>query len=344
MRDAEFAVVGAGVMGAATAWALSKRGAEVVLLEQFEVGHRRGSSHGRSRVFRFSYEDPRYVRMAMESLPLWRDIESESATPLLTTHGGLDFGADLDPNATALQQCGASFEMIGAEEATDRFPAVELPGEQPALFQGDAGVVFADAAVRAFVDAGKRRGVELLERAAVLEVEPNDATAVIRTEGETYRVRRAVVTAGAWIRPLLVRAGIDVPVVPTRETVAYFSHDDEMSLPILVDRGSPFVYALPDPGHGIKAGGHHTGPPTDPNEEGTVSTETVELLAEWVGRHYPGAGRRAWHAETCLYTNTADEHFILERHGAVVVGSPCSGHGFKFAPLIGERLAALALS
>ena len=342
MRDAEIAVVGAGVMGAATAWALSRRGAEVVMFEQFEVGHTRGSSHGRSRVFRFSYEDPTYVRMAMESLPLWREIESESGTPLVTILGGLDFGADLTPNVRALQQCGASFEILPVEQAIDRFPTISLPGQDGALFQGDAGIVFADAAVRAFIDAGKRRGVEMLERTPVLEVEPNDNAAVVRTGRETYRVRRAVVTAGAWVRPLLASVSIDVAVVPTRETVAYFDHEDEMSLPILVDRGSPFVYALPDPGHGIKAGGHHTGPRTDPNEVGTVNTETVELLAEWVGRHYPGADSRPREAETCLYTNTANEHFILERHGAVVVGSPCSGHGFKFAPLIGERLAALA--
>ena len=324
-------------MGAATAWALSTRGAEIVLFEQFDIGHTRGSSHGRSRVFRFSYEDPVYVRMAMESLPLWRKIEAESGTPLLTILGGIDFGGDLRPNVQALQQSGASFELIDIEDATERFPMISLRGEDRALFQRDAGIVFADAAVTAFAEAGRRGGVEVLERTPVLGIESNDRGATIRTDGETYRVRRAVVTAGAWVRPLLAATGIDVPVVPTRETVAYFAHEDEMSLPILVDRGSPFVYALPDPGHGIKVGGHHTGPPTDPNEEGSVRTEIVDVLADWVGRRFPGADPRPHAAETCLYTNTSDEHFILERHGPVVVGSPCSGHGFKFAPLIGER-------
>ncbi|MDP8957331.1 MAG: FAD-dependent oxidoreductase [Actinomycetota bacterium] len=344
MRDAEFAVVGAGVMGAATAWALSKRGADVVLFEQFEMGHRRGSSHGRSRVFRFSYEDAMYVRMAMDSVPLWREIESESGAPLLTILGSLDFGGDLTPNIHALQQCGASLEVIEPDEATARFPTITLRGERRALFQEDAGIVFADVAVRAFLEAGRRRGVEILEGTAVLEITPGHDKAVIQTERDAFPVRRAVVTAGAWVRPLLAGTRIDVPVVPTRETVAYFAHEDEMSLPILVDRGSPFVYALPDPGHGIKAGAHHTGPPTDPNGNGTVSADIVDLLTDWVGRHYPGAEPRPWEAETCLYTNTANERFILERHGAVVVGSPCSGHGFKFAPLIGERLAALASS
>jgi sarcosine oxidase len=343
MRDAEFAVVGAGVMGAATAWALSKQSPEVVLFEQFEVGHTRGSSHGRSRVFRFSYEDPIYVRMAMESLPLWREIEAEAGRALLTILGSVDVGGDLTPNIDALRQCGASFEILRAKDAARRFPAIAPDGDDRVLFQRDAGIVAADAAVKAFLEAGKGRGVEVLERTPALGIESNHRGATIRTEHESYRVLRAVVTAGAWVRPLLAGSGIDVPVVPTRETVAYFAHADEMSLPILVDRGSPFVYALPDPGHGIKAGAHHTGPPTDPNDHGTVSTEIVELLSGWVARHYPHADPRPHHAETCLYTNTADEHFILERRGAVVVGSPCSGHGFKFAPLIGTRLAQLAL-
>ncbi len=343
MADAEFAVIGAGVMGAATAWALSKRGKEVVLLEQFEVGHNRGSSHGRSRVFRFSYEDPMYVRMAMEALPLWREIEAESGQRLLTIVGGLDFGVDLTPNIEALRRCGASFEILSGEEATRRFSAIALPGQDRVLFQGDAGIVAADGAVATFVEAAKRRGATVMQRTPVLEVSSDQVDAAVRTEGATYRVRRAVVTAGAWVQPLLATGGVDVPVVPTRETVAYFAHDDEMSLPVLVDRGSPLIYALPDPGHGIKAGAHHTGPPTDPNDAGTVDQDIVDLLTEWVGRHYARADSRPHHAETCLYTNTSDEHFILERRGAVVIGSPCSGHGFKFAPLVGERLAALAL-
>ena len=344
MPDTEFAVVGAGVMGAATAWGLSKRGREVVLFEQFELGHKRGSSHGRSRVFRFSYEDPTYVQMAMQALPLWREIEAESEQGLLTMLGGLDFGSDLSPNIEALQRSGASFELLSAGEATRRFPAIALPRQERALFQGDAGIVAADAAVTAFLDAAKRRGATVMERTSVLEVNADDDVATLRTEAETHRVRRAVVTAGAWIRPLVVAMGVDVPVVPTRETVAYFSHPDEMSPPILADRSSPFIYGLPDPGHGIKAGAHHTGPQTNPNEQGSVDTEIVDLLGQWVAAHYPGADPQPHHAETCLYTNTADEHFILERHGSVVIGSPCSGHGFKFAPVIGERLAALALS
>ena len=343
MDDTQIVIVGAGVMGLATARALSKRGGEVVVLEQFEVGHTRGSSHGQSRVFRFSYDDALYVQMAMESLPLWRQLEYESGRSLLRILGGLDFGGDLGPNIQALQSCGATFELMKARDVASRFPTVSLPEGAEALFQEDAGIVAADEAVRGFLDAATNRGVEVRERTRVLDIQPVEGGALIATEGQTYRANRVVVTVGAWVGPLLAGAGLDVPVVPTRETVAYFPHGDEMMVPILVERGSWFIYALPDPGHGIKVGAHHTGPKTDPNEEGIVSGEVVEVLAEWVSRHYPLASSHPDRAETCLYTNTEDEHFILERRGAMVIGSPCSGHGFKFAPLIGERLADLAL-
>src|SRR6266705_943763 len=148
------AVVGAGVMGSATAWRLAVRGKRVVLFEQFDVGHAHGSSHGAARIFRFSYDHPMYVQMAMEALPMWREIEAESGRALLTTTGGLDIGppSNLDANAGALAAGGARFELLTGREAVARFPALSLPPDAPVLFQPDAGVVAADAAVRAFVE------------------------------------------------------------------------------------------------------------------------------------------------------------------------------------------------
>jgi sarcosine oxidase len=133
-------------------------------------------------------------------------------------------------------------------------------------------------------------------------------------------------------------------VTPTRETVAYFGHDDPLSLPTLVDWSDPTaLYALASPGQGLKAGLHHTGPVIDPDEEGAVDAEIVARLAAGVRERYVRAAPEPHGAETCIYTNTSDESFVLERHGRIVVGSACSGHGFKFAPLIGERLADLAV-
>jgi sarcosine oxidase len=153
--------------------------------------------------------------------------------------------------------------------------------------------------------------------------------------------RVAVVTAGAWAGGLLAEVGIDLPVEPSRQTVAYFPAIGDPP-PVVIDwsQGTVF-YALPSPETGIKVGEHRIGPTADPDEEAVADPGWVAALESWVAERLPGVRPNAVHAETCLYTNTSDERFILERHGPIVVGSACSGHAFKFAPLIGQRLADL---
>jgi sarcosine oxidase len=346
MRDVDVVVVGAGVMGSATAWRLATRGRRVILLEQFDLCHDRGSSHGAVRVFRFSYDDPMYVGMAMEALPLWRELEEESGRTILTVTGGYDFGPSdrLEANAKALASRGASFEMINGAEVIHRFPATSLPSDAPVLYQPDAGVISAELAVQTFAERAVERGTELRERTPVLGVRSTEDGVEVMTAEETYRAPVAVVTAGSWARGLLTGAGIDLPVVTSRETVAFFALREEPRLPVLVEWTSPPTYALPSPGQGVKAGWHRSGPEAGPEQPGHVDPKVMDHLSAWIGEHYRAADLEPHHAETCMYTNTSDESFILERHGPIVVGSACSGHGFKFAPLIGERLARLASS
>lgn len=346
MRDVDVVVVGAGVMGAAAAWRLAGRGREVVVLEQFDLGHDRGSSHGSVRVFRFSYDDPRFVGMAMDALPLWRELERESERTILTITGGYDFGPSehLEANAKALATQGASIEMIDGKELMRRYPATSVAADSPILHQPDAGFIFAELAVRTFAERAAERGADLRERSPVLGLRSSDDRVEVTTAGETFRARMAIVTAGSWARGLLEGVGIDLPVVPSRETVAFFALKDDPPVPVLVEWTSPPTYALPSPGQGLKAGWHRSGPEADPDQPGPVDSRVIDYLSSWVAEHYPSADPHPYHAETCMYTNTADESFILERHGPIVVGSACSGHGFKFAPLIGERLAELASS
>ena len=333
-------VVGAGVMGAATANALAGRGHEVTLWEQFTVGHTRGSSHGRSRIFRFSYPEAVFVGMAQESLGLWRRLEADAGTDLITTTGGLDTGKRLDDHTAALDAHGIPHELIEAAEVRARWPFLALPEDETALFQPDAGIIAAERAVKVFVDGARSRGAEVREGARVVGLRVRSDRVEVQADDVTMDCDVVVVTAGGWAPKLLATEGIDLPVRPTRETVAYFRLDE--SPPTLVDWGDPSVYALPSPGQGIKVGEHIAGPTTDPDDVGTVNEASIERLRSWVAQRYPTADPDSHHAETCIYTNTADEHFILERHDRVVVGSPCSGHGFKFAPLVGERLADLA--
>ena len=346
MPRADVIVVGAGVMGAAAAWRLARLGGEVVLLEQFEAGHDHGSRHGVARVFRFSYDEARYVAMAMEALPLWRRLEEDSGQALLTVTGGFDMGspARLEAHQEALDVRGAVWDLVDGAEVSRRFPAVAPPPDAKILFQPDAGVLAADRAVHAMVDVATKRGVELRERTRVSAIRPGGAGVEVVTEKGTWNANVAVVTAGAWAKPLLAGAGIELPVSPSRETVAFFPVNTGTALPVFVEwlEGPGPLYALPSPGQGLKTGWHHTGSPANPDDQGKVEARVVERMSAWVAERFPGARPTPHHAETCLYTNTTDERFIVERRGPIVIGSACSGHGFKFAPAVGERLAQLA--
>lgn len=338
----EVVVVGVGVMGAATGWALTRAGRRVLLLDQFHVGHTRGSSHGRSRIFRLSYDDPRFVGMAQEALPLWRALEREVGEPLLTLTGLIGVGERVPAHVAALEACGAAYELLDGREAARRFPGLALPAG-PVLFQPDAGFVRADRAWRAFVAGARARGAELREGVRVVGIDPEGDGVRLATMAGEVRARAAVVTAGPWARSLLATAGIDLRVIPTRETVAYFRLSGAASLPALVEWDTPPRYAVPSPGEGLKAGEHRAGPVADPDGEGAPDGASLARVASWVRQRYPHADPEPRQVETCFYTNTAREDFVLERQGPIVVGSPCSGHGFKFAPLVGQRLADLVL-
>jgi len=331
LPDAEVVVVGAGVMGLATARALARAGRDVVLCEQFEVGHEHGSSHGGSRIVRLSYPEERWVRLAQESYPLWRELESECGRALLEQPGTLDLG-DWQANRDALAACGAPFEVLNGAEIERRFPIRIEPGGT-GLFQADGGILFADLALQALLASAAAAGAHVREQLRVDSVAENGEGVV----AGGIRARVAVVTAGAWAPAL---AGVDA--TPTRETTSYFSFEEPV--PSVSDRtaGPVLGYALMAPGVGLKAGLHQTGPAIDPDDPGGPDAEIAEQTAAWVERRFRGAGP-AVHIETCLYTTRPNDEFVLERKGRIVLGSPCSGHGFKFAPLVGERLAALAV-
>jgi len=326
-RVTRVAVVGAGVMGCAAAWALTDRGADVTLYEQFELDHPRGSSHGRSRIVRLAYPELEWVRLGEEAMTGWRELEAQSGRELLGLYGLVEMTSSPHlSSAGALDACGVEYRLL--EPAAARELGAAVPEGWTALFQPDAGIVRADLARHALLDVARARGAHVRTGVRVASLDELDADVV-------------VVTAGAWVRGLVP----DVPVRVTRETVAYFRLDHPQASIVELNgaTGGHSMYSLHDPEHGLKVGAHHAGPEVHPATDGEPDPALVERIAAWVAARLPDADPAPVGAETCLYTSTADESFVLERRGRVVVGSPCSGHGFKFAPAIGRRLAELAL-
>jgi sarcosine oxidase len=292
----------------------------VRVLEQFELEHERGSSHGRSRIFRLAYAEARWVELAREALASWRTLERETGETLLELEGLLELApSDADSSRDVLDECGVAWEPADPQRY-----GVAMPDGWSALLQPEAGVVRADAALRTFL-----HGIPLETGVRVERLDDVDADVV-------------VVAAGPWARKLLAGAGIELPVTETRETVAYFRHEPGVTAVVDRDATGHLRYALRDHVHGLKAGMHMGGTPADPDEPGSADPQAVRDIAAWVAERFPGIDPEPVEVQSCFYTRTPDESFVLERHGRIVVASPCSGHGFKFAPVVGRHVAALA--
>jgi len=337
-RRAEFVVIGAGLLGLSAARALRRRGHDVLVLERETVGHARGGSKGASRIFRLGYADPRYVRMAMDARPLWHELEAEAACRLMQPTGQLTFGEGMSALQRAMKDAGAPVRAMPAAEAREMFPDLAVPGD--AVFEPESAVIDAPATLAAL-----RRAVDdgLHEHTTVTSITDDGRRVRVSTGAGDVEAEVAVACPGPWSAGVL-----SLDTFATLEHVAYFRHRERgrPELPIFIEFGAPAVYGLPTPAMGaFKLARHHAGPVVDP--DGTTldpQARHVEEVVRAARRLLPAFEHSPVHVETCLYDNTANEEFVLERHGRIVVGAGTSGHGFKFGPLLGERLADLAIT
>jgi monomeric sarcosine oxidase len=351
VEQVEVAVVGAGLLGSATARALAARKVPVLLAEQFALGHARGSSHGATRIFRYSYPDPCYVEMAVRAAEAWGRLAADAGEELLVRTGGLDAGPGAEDCARALAECGVAHTWFTDAQVRDRFSGIGThPGERM-LFQPDSGVSLAGRTVAALQRLARRDGASIRAGTPVLGIEAGRDRVVLRTTAGEVTARAAVITAGPWAQGVLAGALPQAPrLTVTVQQVRYFASRDPAALwPTLIEWQPEGLvwYAVPAAGDapGVKVAAHIPGRAVDPRDgpftelDAALEAET----AEYVRDRLPGLDPAALGAETCLYTMTADEDFLLDRTGPLVVGGGCSGHAFKFGPLLGEFLAGLAL-
>jgi sarcosine oxidase len=357
MTTCDAVVIGLGAMGSAAVGSLARRGCKVIGIERFEPGHDRGSSHGATRIIRQGYfEHPSYVPLVRAAYPLWRELAAETGEPLITVTAILEIGApesELVAGTLAASRAhGLAHDVLDARELRRRFPLFEVPDHYVAVLQPDGGFLRAEPAVRAMLARARAAGAELRTGETVHAIEPHGTGVRVVTARGVIDAGRAVVTAGPWVKALLPNLPVAIRV--TRQVLAWFAPREparfaKERFPVfLLQNADGMFYGFPDDGTGsVKvAKHHHADEIVDPERcDRAVSAADEAMIRSCLAAHLPAADGPRVAATTCLYTMTPDGDFIIDRmpgHEAVIVASPCSGHGFKFAPVIGEIIADLA--
>ena len=357
MSAVDVAVIGLGVMGSAALHHLAGRGLRVLGIDQFAPGHDRGSSHGETRIIRLGYfEHPSYVPLVRAAYPLWRALEQKSGESLLQITGIIELGAPEGALVAGTLRSSRAHalphEVLDAAEVMRRFPALRVPSGFVAVFQPEGGILAAEPAIQAQVALATAAGAQVRTKETVRALEPRAGGVRIITDTGIIEAGQAIVAAGPWVRKLL--PDFPVPLRVTRQVLGWFAATE----PAMFGRDRCPVFMIENSGgifYGFPAGRkpgikfakhHHADEAVDPAvPAGPMAGADEALLRAALTAHLPAANGRLLDAQTCLYTMAPDGDFILDRLPGspdIIVASPCSGHGFKFAPVIGEILADLA--
>ena len=352
-------VVGVGGMGSAACWQLARRRQRVLGLERFDIPHAMGSSHGVTRIIRLPYyEDPAYVPLLHRAYALWAEAERATGETLLVTTGSIDGGPEDDPlfqgaRASALQH-GLAHEVLSGAEVNERFPGYRMEAKSRFVFQRQGGLIASERAIVAHANAAMAAGATIKARERVLgwEAHPSGEGVTVRTDKGTYRAARLVLTAGPWMADLVpLLAGVAVPerqvlIWTQPRTPALFTAGRFPVFNLQVAEGRYYgfpVYEVP----GFKFGRYHHRGETMPADAMRREVDAADeaLLRQFGTRYFPDGTGETLALRACMFTNTPDEHFILDHHPdhrQVVLASPCSGHGYKFCSVVGEILADMA--
>lgn len=358
-RTYDAIVIGTGGVGSAALWHLARQGAHVLGLDRFPGGHDRGSSHGQSRVIRQAYfEHPDYVPLLKEAYRLWDDLQQASGKKLFHRTGLLEVGPPdgivIPGVLTSARQHQLDIEILSPREARDRFPAFRIPDELAVVFEREAGYLLVEEAVKAHLLEAQRSGAELETDQVVTGWRSHLSGIEVSTQHQVYQTRKLVITAGAWGSELL--ANLQLPLRVVRKHLHWYAssppgYHQKNGCPVFFfeDAGA-FYYGFPQfDERGLKVAEHSGGeiitdPLNDPRHVDPVDRERVERFLE---NYLPGVERQATDHAVCFYTMTPDENFFVDRHPHhlnVVLAAGLSGHGFKFASVLGKILADLALA
>lgn len=348
-------VIGGGTMGTAAAWALGKRGLKTLVLEQFDHVHDRGSHGGETRVIRHAYaESPEYVPLVRRADQLWQELEASTGEQVLVRCGGLELAAPGFVHARAARASadahGLSYEWLTPYEVMSRWPAFRVPEDWDALYSPDSGFLLNEPALRGMANAARALGATILERTEAVAWGAEPENVWVDTPGGRYEASALIVTAGAWATRTLTDIAIPIHILRKtlwwQEVIDPRQFEPERFPVFITDSPAGEIYGFPVYGvPGLKIANHAGGEITDPEtvDRSTRPGENRDCL-ELAAHVLPGVTSHLIKSAVCLYAMTPDTDFIVDRHPRlprVVIGAGFSGHGFKFAPAIGELLGEL---
>jgi sarcosine oxidase len=354
----QYVVLGLGGIGSAAAYWLARQvGAEVLGLEQFELGHGRGGSHDHSRIIRLSYHTPEYVKLAQRAYTCWAELEADAQESLILKTGGLDLEPaggviPLSDYSDSLRACQIPFELLDAAEVMRRWPQFRLTPDVQGLYQAESGIAPAAKCTATHQRLARAYGATLLDKQPVFSLRDNGGEIEVETEARVYRCHKLLITAGAWSNQHLAQFGLKLPLTITQEQVAYFAspHLSDFAperFPVWIWLDEPCYYGFPVYGEaGVKVSQDAGG------DEVTVETRTFDpnptmlrRVENFIQRYLPTAHGPLLYSKTCLYTMPPDRDFVVDtlpgHHNCLIaIGA---GHAFKCASLLGRILSELAL-
>ncbi len=349
-------VAGLGAMGSQTLAECARRGIRAAGFDRFSPPHEQGSSHGKSRIIREAYfEDPIYVPLVQRAYERWAALEAETGTSLYRRTGGLCYGpsdGELVRGARRSAELhGLAHETLTADQVRERFPAFVMRDDWVGVLEPRAGMLDPEAAIAAALTVAERRGARVRRTEPVLRWRQEGDGVRVETATGVHVASHLVIAAGMWVRSLV--EDLALPVRVMRNVIHWFTPARDAVLftperfPVFIGEigAGPMWYGFPDAGDGVKIAFHHFGPECEPETvDRVVRPDDVALVRDAIARFMPAANGVLRASAVCTYTNTPDEHFIIDRHPTadrVWVASPCSGHGFKFSAAIGEALVDL---
>jgi sarcosine oxidase len=361
MQSFDVIVVGTGGIGSAAAYHLAARGRRVLGLDRFPIAHDRGSSHGQTRLIRQAYfEHPDYVPLLLRAYELWRELEERVGRQLLVESGlvmaGPPDGSVIAGALASAQRHRLSVDRMSAREACGRWPVFALPEEWHVVHEPHGGYLFVEACVRAHAEAARQAGATLEHGVAVHGWRSDGTGIAVETDRGTYRADRLVLAPGPWAAGLLQLPA--VPLTVLRKSLFWYEPAEAArpafaagALPCFAfDAPSGFFYGFPQiDGRGVKVaehtGGRVVADPLAVNRE--IDSDEKQRVEQILAAHLPALGCRCTEHAVCLYTMSPDHHFLVGLHPAnerVAIAAGFSGHGFKFASVMGEALADLAIA